>query len=610
MTEQAPIRFRIVASQAAAHIFEVECLVPDPDPAGQRLSLPAWIPGSYMIRDFAKHVVRLRAVCGGHAVAVHKVDKSTWLCEPCPGPLTVSYEVYAWDLSVRAAHLDSTHGYFNGSCVFLCTHGRAQRPHVVDIQPPPGDAYRHWQVATAMPRDHAVPYGFGTYRAADYEELVDHPVEMGTFSLATFYACGTPHDVVISGRHRADLVRLCRDLQAICECHIRFFGEAPPLERYVFLITVVGDGYGGLEHRASCSLLCSRDDLPRAQQIEMSDNYRTLLGLCSHEYFHTWNIKRIRPQALHSEHLDLSAENYTSSLWAYEGITVYYQYLALLRSGLISSEMFLELLGQTATRVWRAGGRHKQTVEESSFDAWIKLYKQDENAPNAIVSYYTKGALVALALDLILRRDTRNARSLDDVLHVLWKRYGETGVGVPERGIEQVAEEVSGLDLGAFFDLALRDTQDLPLAELLEHFGVRFELRPAESPGDMGGRAAKEAPPQLARRAVLGARLAENGSDARLSHVYDGGAALAAGLAAGDVVMAIDGLRVSRANFEALLGTYLPGDEVHVHAFRRDELMEFRVTLMSPPATTAVLHIMDNVDGAARARRAAWLGAV
>lgn len=608
MTNARAIRFQITPLKPEAHLFEVTCVVTDPDPAGQRFSLPAWIPGSYMIREFAKNVVQLWASAGGDAVSVDKIDKNTWRCAPCDGPLTVRYHVHAWDLSVRGAHLDTTHGYFNGPCVFIRVDGKTARPHMVDIQPPAGETYRGWRVATALPREEAHPYGFGTYLAADYEELIDHPVEMGQFSLATFYACGYPHDIVITGRHRGDMDRLCQDLAQICEYHIRFFGEPPPMERYVFLITAVGNGYGGLEHRASCSLLCSRDDLLRTDQTEVGEKYRSFLGLCSHEYFHTWNVKRITPAAFVAP--DLSAENYTTQLWAFEGITSYYQNLALLRCGLITPEVYLELLGQMATRVWRTSGRFKQSLAESSFDAWIKLYKQDDNAPNAIISYYTKGALVALALDLLIRRDTRSARSLDDVMRVLWQRYGERGVGVPEGGVEAVATEVSSLDLHAFFDQALRGTTELPLAELLAQFGVSMELRPAESASDLGGRRAKGKIEFLSRRPVLGVRLVEGGGEAKLQYVSDGGAAQQAGLAAGDVLVAIEGLRVTHANLEQLLSAHAVGERVRVHAFRRDELMEFAVTLQAPPADTCVFTLMDPVEGAVRAQRAAWLGAV
>ena len=606
MSAPDPIDYRIVPVSPSAHLFEVRCLVPDPDPVGQQVSLPAWIPGSYTIRDFARHVVRFSAECRGAPVAVTKLDKDTWACAPCAGPLTITYEVYAWDLSVRGAHLDGTHGYFNGAAVFLAANEKADRPCRVEILPPGGEAGRRWRVATAMPRDGAPPHGFGTYRADDYAELIDHPVEMGEFALAAFEACGAPHEVVLTGRHRADLDRLCADFKVLCEHHIRFFGEPPPFDRYVFLVAAVGEGSGGLEHRASTSLLCSRDALPRPGEKDVSEEYRGFLALAGHEYFHAWNVKRIVPHAFIP--YDLGREAYTRLLWAFEGITSYYDALALARSGLITSESYLELLGRTITRLLRGAGRFKQTVEESSFDAWIKFYKPDENTPNAVVSYYTKGALVALALDLTIRRGAGGGASLDDVMRALWDRYGKTGVGVPEDGVERVAQEVSGLDLRPWFDRALRGTEDLDLESLLADVGVAVAFRPAESEKDKGGKPAVAPDDVLRARAVLGMRLVESGEDARLAHVLDGGAAQEAGLAAGDVIIAVDGIRVSRGAIEKRLATYRAGTTVRVHAFRRDELMECSVVLKPAPADTCVLTFRGDVDDATLKRRAAWLG--
>ena len=602
------ILYRIYPKNPGAHLFEVTCKVDAPNPEGQCLALPAWIPGSYLIREFAKNVVHLQAYCGDKPVSAEKIDKDTWRCAPCAGPLRVVYEVYAWDLSVRGAHLDTTHAYFNGTSVFLRVVGREDQPCDVEIAPPLalGADYQDWRVATAMARvAGTAPYAFGRYSAADYDELADHPVEMGVFTLTTFSACGVPHDIVITGRHRADLERLCRDLKVICEHHIRFFGEPAPMAYYVFLVTVVGDGYGGLEHRASTSLLCSRDNLPRAGETAVSEDYRIFLGLASHEYFHTWNVKRIKPAAFIP--YDLQRENYTRLLWAFEGITSYYDDLALARTALISRESYLELVAQTLTRVLRGRGRFKQTVTESSFDAWTKFYRQDENAPNAIVSYYTKGSLIALALDMTIRRETQNKKSLDDVMRALWQRYGQGGIGVPETGIEQLAQEVSGVPLGAFFDKALRSGDDLPLAELLATHGVTLTVRPAESDSDKGGKSAKKSDAELALRPTLGVRLVESVAEVKLNQVFDGGAAQGAGLAAGDIIVALNGLRVMRANFEKVVTSYAVGTALRLHVFRRDELREFNVVLQAPTADTAMLMFSMQPDAAATLRRQAWL---
>jgi predicted metalloprotease with PDZ domain len=592
------IHYRIVPSFPEAHLFEVTLTIARPAADGQVLSLPAWIPGSYMIRDFAKNIVWLKARCGDGEAAVTKLDKQTWRCAPCAGPLEIRYEVYAWDLSVRSAHLDTTHGYFNGSSVFLRVHGQDDQPCRVDILPPEGAEYEEWRVATTLPVAGTRRWAFGGYRAADYDELIDQPVEMGCFDVIEFEACGVPHAMTLTGRHHADKARLAHDLKIVCEYHIRLFGEPAPMDRYLFQVMITGDGYGGLEHRSSTSLLCSRDDLPRIGQDEVSEGYRSFLGLCSHEYFHTWNIKRIKPAVF--QPYDLSREVHTPLLWFFEGVTSYYDDLALVRSGLIGRDSYFELLGQTITRVLRGSGRLKQPVTDSSFDAWTKFYKQDDNAPNSIVSYYTKGSLIALALDLTLRN--AGAATLDDVMRTLWQRHGV--LGVTEEGLERLIGDVAGIDLSDFFSQALRGTSDLPLAELLAACGIALNLRPADGAADKGG---KPGGNNGTSRSVLGVRSGDDPAGARLLNVFDGGAAQQAGLAAGDVVIAVDGLRVNHACLEKVIAVHAAGASVHVHAFRRDELMDFSTVLQAAPADTCYLVNADVQDLQQRQRCDAWL---
>ncbi len=598
------VRYCIEPKSLDAHLFEITITLERPDPQGQRLSLPVWIPGSYMLREFARHIVELRAHSTAGPVAVLKTSKDAWLCAPSPGPLHVSYCVYAGDPSVRGAFLDRTRGYFNGASVFLRVHGKEAEACTLAISPPAGAACAGWRVATAMPRREAEAHGFGLYEARDYEELLDHPVEMGEFSLGAFQACGVPHEVAVSGRHSADMERLCNDLKRLCEYHIRFFGESAPFADYLFLVSATGEGYGGLEHRASCSLVCARDDLPRAGGANVSDGYRSFLGLCSHEYFHAGNVKRIKPAAFTSH--DLAHEAYTRLLWAFEGITSYYDDLALVRCGLISPPAYLELLGKTATRVWRTPGRRRQTLEEASFDAWIKFYRPDENSPNATVSYYTKGALVAACLDLLLRSQTDGRRSLDDVMRTLWTRFGQTGLGVPEDGVEAVAKEVGGIDLTAFFDGALRGTEELPLGGLLASHGVSFRLRAAEGASDEGGKPGSLTEEQIRSRPALGVRVAASG-EAKILAVFEDGAAQAAGLAAGDVIVAIDGLRVSAANWEHRVHACTVGLPVPLFAFRGDLLLRVEVVPQAPIQDTCVMALQDDAGTKALALRAAWL---
>jgi predicted metalloprotease with PDZ domain len=592
------INYTIIPHDLAAHLFAVTVTVRSPDPEGQVFTLPAWIPGSYMIREFARNIVRIRAECDGKRVALEKLDKHSWRAASCDGPLTLYYEVYAWDLSVRAAHLDQTHGFFNGTSVFLQVAGQEHTPHVVDIRRPDDDAYKAWRVATALPELKAKRYGFGTYIAANYDELIDHPVEMGTLELATFKAHGVPHDVVITGRVPGlDMTRLTSDLKKVCEAQIALFepkSKKAPMDRYVFMTMAVGDGYGGLEHRASTALICARGDLPVQGQKEMTDGYRTYLGLCSHEYFHTWNVKRIKPAAFAP--YDLQSESYTSLLWLFEGFTSYYDDLMLVRSGVIDEAAYFKLVAKTINGVLRGSGRTKQTVAESSFDAWTKYYRQDENSPNAIVSYYAKGSLVALALDLTIRRETKGKKSLDDVMRTLWQRYGrefyandQGGAGVTETEVEAIFDEVTGLRLRRFFDRHVRGNDDFPFARLLAPVGVTLS-------DDR-----KNAKPSLNLRTT------RDGNDCKVANVYEGGAAHQAGVSAGDILMAIDGLRVSATNLDALVGRYRIGDAVELHVFRRDELMTFNATLAADDVPKVTLTPEPKPVATTR-MRAAWLG--
>ncbi len=595
------LRYAIRPAHPGAHLFHVTVTLDDPDPEGQLFMLPAWIPGSYMVREFARHIVRITALAGDRPVSIRKLDKHTWRCAPDKGSLTVAYEVYAYDLSVRAAHLDPTHGFFNGSSVFLLPIGHEGEPCRVDILPPEGSQYADWKVATGLEPARGTRRGqFGSYLARDYDELIDCPVEMGAFVRGRFSVLGTPHEIAITGRvPQLDLPRLTADLARLCETQVRMFeprarsGAACPFDRYTFLTLAVGDGYGGLEHRNSTALICKRDDLPFLGMKDSTVGYRTFLGLASHEYFHSWNVKRIRPAAFIP--YDLTRENHTRLLWAFEGFTSYYDDLLLRRAGLLSEAQYLEGLSTALTTVLQKSGRLKQSVAESSFDAWIKYYRQDENAPNSVVSYYQKGALVALALDLTIRAGSRHRKSLDDVLRLLWRQWRESGddyAGVDEDGILAAAEQATGLSLGRTLRELTEGTRDPDFARLLAPFGVRFDARPA-----------LDAP----HFALLGIKLDGD----KIAHVYDGTPAQQAGLSAGDTLVALNGLRIgssSAGQLDKLLARWRPGDMVALHVFRRDELMAFDLTLASRPPLKYALAVDPKAGKAAAAARRGWLG--
>ena len=596
-------RYAIRPASPAAHLFETRLTVAAPDPEGQEFAMPAWIPGSYMVRDYARHVVSARAESDGRDVELTKLDKSRWRAAPVERELTLVLEIYAHDESVRGAHLDTTHAFFNGTCVFPAVVGQEDIECELAIEAPEKPVGKHWRVATAMNRKEAEQYGFGLYVAADYDELIDHPVEIGELSIGEFEANGVPHAIAIRGDTRVDMARLCHDLQTICEQHMSLLGVPDDLDRYLFLLNAPGAGYGGLEHRWSSANICSRDYLPARGDEGVSDEYRTLLGLLSHEYFHLWNVKRMKPAAFTP--YDLSRENHTQLLWVFEGVTSYFDDLALVRSGLISAESYLELLGQAITKVQRGAGRRRQSVAESSFDAWTKFYKQDANAANSIVSYYAKGSLVALSIDLKLRSETGGEASLDDVMRVAWERWGKTGTGMPEDGLERLCAEVSGLDTDDFLDAAVRGTGELPLESLLASHGITYQLRRSAGGKDKGGKAATDgALPDV----WIGADLTSRDGRTVFTVVHNGGPAECAGISPGDELVALDGLRINLAGAEARTRRYKPGDRSEVTVFRGDELMNLRLRWDEAPADTCFLVFDADADETATARRTAWLG--
>ena len=589
------IRYQIGSRHPASHYFDVSIRIERPDPAGQELRLPNWIPGSYMIRDFARNLLDLRAEASADGsageLAIHQLDKSNWRVVPCQGELTLSYRVYANDLSVRAAHLDHSHGYYNGSSVFLEVIGQSDQACEVKIERPQGETCSDWRVATSLKRKQAEAFDFGLYEALDYDDLIDHPVELGDFTQFSFEACGVPHDIILSGRFECDETRLAADLKTICEHHIRFFGEPAPMDYYQFQVLVVGDGYGGLEHRASTSLIAKRDSLPKPGQLEVDDDYRDFLGLCSHEYFHTWNVKRIKPEVY--QPYDLQNEVYTDLLWAFEGITSYYDDLALLRCGLIDAPSYLELFAQTLTRVQRGRGRLHQSAAESSFNTWTKFYKQDENAANSIVSYYAKGCLIAACIDLKLRALSDGASSLDDVMRRLWQDYLRDGRGVEPDAIQKIVSQIAGVDLSVFLQQMIYGTGELPLLDLLTDSGIDVLQRVAKNAMEKGGKMAVGALPDV----DLGGALKDDDGGLMLLRVAEQGALQNAGLSAGDVIIAVDGLKLNLEKLESRLLRAAVGDVWQVHAFRRDELNQFDVTLQAAQKNTFVLSISEQEGG-------------
>ncbi len=517
----AAVHYRVSPADTNAHHWHVEMTLQHPA-ACQGLQLPVWIPGSYMVREFSRHLQEIVCTQEGRSCRLTQIDKASWEVDANPEhPLRVRYTVYALDNSVRTAWLDSARGFFNATSLCLMAQGYVDQPHTLELLP--ALAHPSWRVATGLPAQKLDRRGFGLYRAADYDELADCPVEMGDFWSAEFRACGISHRIVVAGALPSfDRERLLRDTQKICETAIRFWhGDAAgaadlPFAHYTFLLNAVDDNYGGLEHRNSTALIAARRDLPRLGEPKTSEGYTTLLGLISHEYFHTWNVKRLRPAAF--ARYDYTRENYTDLLWFFEGFTSYYDDLLLRRAGLIDDTAYLRLLNKTINQVLQAPGRTVQSVAQASFDAWVKYYRQDENTPNATISYYQKGALVALCMDLTLRQ--QGSATLDDVMRGLWQRC--QGGPMQEADVLAVLQALSGRSWAKDIKAWVHGTRELPLRPLLESQGVLVYDDPA----------------QPAQR--LGLRVTETAGVLRIKTVLQGGAAQRAGLCAADEWLGVE----------------------------------------------------------------------
>ena len=579
-----PIHYTITPIDPSGHVFEIVLSITQPEASGQHLRLPAWIPGSYMVREFAKNITHIAAQCDGQAVALEQRSKDHWQAAPCGGVLTVTTRVYAYDLSVRTAYLDQQQALLNFSSLCLAVVGQEHLPCALTLNPPPHAAA--WQVATSLPCiKGTMTKAFGNYHAPNYDALIDHPVQLGEQQWGAFEAHGAKHTIAIVGRTQSlDMPRLTKDSAAICAAHIALFEpetkHAPFLDsatHYTFMTQAVGDGYGGLEHRASTALIAKRNDLPSTLDPTLSAGYQQYLGLVSHEYFHTWNVKRIKPAVFAP--YELAQESYTPLLWLFEGFTAYYDDLMLLRSGITTPQQYLDTLASTASGVLRGAGRLTQSAASASFNAWVKYYRPDENSPNVLCNYYTQGSLIALHLDLHIRLKTSHAKSLDDVMRSMWTQFGrdfyasKQGVGVTLSDIYATFKTATGLNLKPLIEKLTQSAADVPLAPLLAKFGVAW---------------AQEA---MSKTASLGASTKTVGHDVVIATAYSGEAAHRAGLSGGDVLVALDGLRVSPSSLPSLLDRLPAGAALRALAWRRDELIDTVITLDTAPQTRVKLSI-------------------
>ena len=570
----AEIQYTIQPVDGLGHYFEVELFISNPNPFGQKIQMPNWIPGSYMTRDFSKHILSIHAFGQDknqsfkEPLHLLQINSDTWEIEAVPGPIIVKTKVYAFDNSVRTAFLDTARGFFNFSSLCLQVDGQTHNPlECVILQTP---LTQGWEVVTTLPSVKIDKNGFGKYTASRFDALIDHPVSLGHFVKVSWDSCGIPHQMVLQGTaEKLNLTLLQADLKAICDTHIAFFDpihQAAPFAEYIFHVNVVGNGYGGLEHRSSTALICKRSDLPylsQSPQVEDVKAYQDFLGLCSHEYFHSWMVKKVQPLAF--QPYRLNQRNYTKLLWLFEGFTSYYDDLQLFRSQRIDLKTYLQRILDTYHQVLKNPGRHHQSVSQSSFNAWTKYYLMDENTPNAVVSYYAKGSLIAFALDLLIRDFSNQTKSLDDVMRALWQEHGaigdDVGVGLTENGFDKIISKCLGSSFKtlwiAFKAAYIDGTQDIDVVELLQTHGIALQPKKISLADKI--------------QQSLGLRTQAQDGFIKVTHVLESYLGQQAGLCPNDLIIALNNEKVSLTNFPYLLTK---------HCYKKVQLTIFRGELL------------------------------
>jgi len=581
------ISFTVAMPKPYTHLLEVEMRMQIPAnlqvPNETDLVMPVWTPGSYLIREFERHVQDFAADANGRALDWTKINKNTWRVKTNGvRQWRATYRVYANELSVRTSELNSDHAFWNNAALLMYRDGSINAPATLRINPAPG-----WKVATGLPAVNGQP---NTFRAENFDVLYDSPVECSNFKQIDFVVRGVPHRIVIDGDGNYDQNRMLAGVQKIVETEVALFG-AIPYHDYTFILHLRANTGGGLEHLNSTALGFRRD------RFATEEGYRSFWSLVAHEFFHVWNVKRIRPDALGP--FDYTKENYTRSLWVAEGITSYYGDLMTRRAGLISDQTYLDQLAKRIQDFENTPGREKMSAEEASFDAWVKLYYPDENSVNSQISYYDKGELLGLLLDLDIRRRTHGARSLDDVMRYLYTEFYQKGRNYTPADMQKACELMAGASLDQFFSRYVRGRDDLlPIChEILAGAGLRLLTFPMVE--------------RLPLKAFLGADLEDkpDGDLVVIKSVRAGSPAYEQGLNAKDRIVALDGARVTKETLDARIAEKKPGETVRVTVFRFDDLRTFDIRLGSQvDAPFRILPLADANDEQKRIYQA-WMGA-
>ena len=566
-TQPVDISFTVAMSRPHTHLFDIDVAIKRSanGPQEELLVMPVWTPGSYLIREFERNVQDFAvADAAGQPLKWEKTNKNTWrVFTNGAREWHATYRVYANELSVRTSELNSDHAFWNNANLLMYLPDSLKSPSTVRVLAP--DV---WKVATGLP---AVLGQKNTFRAESFDVLYDSPFEASNFKTIVFNVKSVPHRIVIDGVGNYDPERMRRDVQKIVETQVELMGGEIPYRDYTFFLHLRANTGGGLEHLNSAALGYPRfgfrihsgdratSSAPNTTETPERD-YRGFLSLVSHEFFHLWNVKRIRPDALGP--FDYTQENYTKVLWVAEGITDYYADLVLRRAGLISESEFLSATARSIQNLQNTPGRLVQSAEESSYDAWIKYYRQDENSINSQISYYDKGALLGLLLDLEIRKRSAGAKSLDDVMRYLYAEFFKKDRNYGPADFQKASELMAGASLEEFFSKYVRGKDELDYNGALGAAGLRLETSAAAD-----------------AKMYFGADVAQEDDRLIVRRVYAGSPAYDSGLNAGDQIVAMDNMRVTRDFFNARLAEKKPGDLLNLTIFRFDDLSTLLVRL-------------------------------
>jgi predicted metalloprotease with PDZ domain len=548
------ISFTVSMPTPHTHLLEVEMRVRAPKlPVEMDLLMPVWTPGSYFVREYARHIQDFNAKDGnGSALRWSKTNKNTWTVETNNvNELVATYRVYSNELTVRTNELNDQHAFWNNAALLMYPKGQLKASSIIRVVP-----FGSWRVATPLPMFDGRK---NVFRAENFDELYDSPFEVSDYKEIAFEAKGAQHQIVIDGFGNYDATRIRNDVKKIVETAIDIFGGVPPYKNYIFFLHLRTNAGGGLEHSNSCALGA------RSFSFASTAGHVSFLSLVAHEYFHLWNVKRIRPDVLGP--FDYTQENYTKLLWVAEGITSYYDNLLVRRAGFISDKQFLNQLAESFQALQNRPGRFQTSLEEASFDAWIKGYRPDENSINREISYYDKGAIIGALLDLDIRNSTKGAKSLDDVMRFLYTDFYQKNRNYTPEDFQKTCEMIAGKSLNNFFNSYVRGKDEIDYDSFLNGAGLRLDKF-----GGLPKQSLKEV-------AYFGANLAQDGDRLVVRSVPSDTPAYSQGINSGDQIVALDGFRTNLQDFNARIAEKKPNDKIVLTIFRFDELRSFEIKL-------------------------------